>query len=133
MSLTVIVHCTDLKCLLVVPAAYVYCTSLTFICWWSSFNCFVTCHHCHERHWVCCCSLHRPVTVIGRGYGAAHQLVDYVIVSDCEIQNIIVSRIHARVVRSGSTYCIHDDSRNGVFINNVKIAGLYKHCDGSIF
>lgn len=78
--------------------------------------------------WGLFCSLHRPVTVIGRGYGAAHQLVDYVIVSDSEIQNIIVSRIHARVVHSGNTYCIHDDSRNGVFINNVKIAGLYEHC-----
>ena len=71
---------------------------------------------------VCCCSLHRSVTVIGRGGNR----VDYMICSDSAIQNAIVSRIHARIVRTGSTYCIHDDSRNGIFINNVKIGGLHR-------
>ena len=70
---------------------------------------------------MCCCSLTQSVTVIGRGL----YRVDYTICSDSAIQNTIVSRIHARIVRTGNTYCIHDDSRNGIFVNNVKIAGLY--------
>jgi len=70
-----------------------------------------------------CCSFHQSVTVIGRGFNQ----VDYRISSDSNIQNIIVSRIHAHVVRSGSTYRIHDDSMNGIFVNNVKIDGLYAY------
>jgi len=85
---------------------------------------------------VCDCSLHRSVTVIGRG---ANQ-VDYTISSDSAIQNLYVSRIHARIVRTGNTYCIHDDSKNGIFINNVKIGGLYvistaslQHCSSFVY
>jgi len=70
---------------------------------------------------ACGCSLHRAVTIIGRGINQ----VDFTISSDSAIQSVIISRIHARVVRSGDTYCIHDDSKNGIFINNVKIAGQY--------
>jgi len=70
---------------------------------------------------VCDQSLHSTVTVIGRGLNQ----VDYFISSANENQNLYVSRIHARVVRSGAVYSIRDDSRNGIFVNNVKIAGLH--------
>ena len=72
---------------------------------------------------VCRCSLYRPVTVVGRGLSGASQ-VDYTLISDSDIQNLTISRFHARIVRTGNTYVIHDDSLNGIFINNVKIAGL---------
>lgn len=61
------------------------------------------------------------MTFIGRNPGQ----VDYVISSSNFVQNAIISRRHARVVRSveSSSFRIHDDSRNGVFVNNVKISG----------
>ena len=65
------------------------------------------------------CSLNRHVTIIGRNTAQ----VDYTICSDSIAQNDIISRIHARIVRCENGYRIHDDSRNGVYVNNMKIAG----------
>ena len=59
------------------------------------------------------------ITIIGRNSGQ----VDYTICSDSFIPNSIISRIHARVVRCHDGYHIHDDSRNGVYVNSIKIAG----------
>lgn len=68
-----------------------------------------------------CCSLNRQVTFIGRN---ADQ-VDYTICSDNLMHNLYISRVHARIVQCDQGYRIHDDSRNGVFVNNVKIAGKH--------
>ena len=92
-----------------------------------SFKCWLHVINTTNMHlwWtgVCRCSLYRPVTVVGRGLSGASQ-VDYTLISDSDIQNLTISRFHARIVRTGNTYVIHDDSLNGIFINNVKIAGL---------
>jgi len=77
------------------------------------------------------CSFTRPVTFIGRN----PDQVDYVISSKNFVQNAIISRRHARVVRSvdSSSFRIHDDSRNGVFVNNVKIAGEIKFTNWDLY
>jgi len=68
---------------------------------------------------ICFFSLNRHVTMIGRNAGQ----VDYKICSDNHVQNDMISRIHARIVRCENGYRIHDDSRNGIYVNNVKITG----------
>ena len=63
--------------------------------------------------------LNRTVTTIGRN---ASQ-VDYVINSSDYKHNAIISRRHARIVRSQSSFKVFDDSRNGMFVNDIKIEG----------
>jgi len=110
----------------------VQCMSLMPLCWqslllhatnihYSATTKFLASCTCMIKWYaVCHCSLHRSVTVIGRGLGQA----DYTLYSVSRIQNLYVSRIHARIVHTDGTYYIHDDSRNGIFVNNVKIDGL---------
>ncbi len=58
------------------------------------------------------------MTVIGRNAGQA----DAIITSSDYRQNAIISRRHARVVHSEEgVHTIRDDSRNGIFINDVKM------------
>jgi len=40
-------------------------------------------------------------------------------------QNVIISRRHARIIRceESDEHSIHDDSMNGVFVNDIKIDG----------
>lgn len=63
------------------------------------------------------------MTFIGRNPAQ----VDFVISSSNYVQNAIISRRHARVIRSVDerSYRLFDDSRNGVFVNNTKISGNY--------
>ncbi|XP_052232376.1 uncharacterized protein LOC127845485 [Dreissena polymorpha] len=56
--------------------------------------------------------------------GRSVDKVDFVIDSNTYIQSACISRCHARIVRqAGNQHRLYDDSLNGVFVNNIKIAG----------
>ncbi|XP_045194118.2 uncharacterized protein LOC123549787 [Mercenaria mercenaria] len=56
--------------------------------------------------------------------GRSEVQVDFYIDSSNHIQSASISRCHARVVRqNGNQHRLYDDSLNGVFVNNMKIAG----------
>ncbi|XP_060552068.1 uncharacterized protein LOC132713474 [Ruditapes philippinarum] len=64
--------------------------------------------------------LYRVTYMIGR----SEVQVDFYIDSSNHIQSASISRCHARVVRqNGNQHRLYDDSLNGVFVNNIKIAG----------
>ena len=80
------------------------------------------------EYFVCgCYSFVRPVTIIGRN----PPQVDYIVSSNNYRQNVVVSRRHARVVyqAADNVHRIHDDSLNGVFVNDIKIAGMHMRQD----
>ena len=59
--------------------------------------------------------------------GRSPNTVDYVIDSSNQMMSMFISRCHARVVRqSGNRHKLYDDSMNGIFVNNIKIAGEFK-------
>ncbi|CAC5357413.1 unnamed protein product [Mytilus coruscus] len=58
------------------------------------------------------------VSIIGRGRTAG---VDFIIDSANRNRSLYISRIHARVVKQDNKHILYDDSRNGVFVNNLKI------------
>ncbi|XP_071177089.1 titin homolog isoform X3 [Mytilus edulis] len=58
------------------------------------------------------------VSIIGRGRDSG---VDFIIDSANRNRKLYISRIHARVVKLDNRHILHDDSRNGVFVNNLKI------------
>ena len=67
-------------------------------------------------------SFKETITIVGRSVTQ----VDYVLCSADHIQNTIISRIHARIIRDNvGQHRLHDDSLNGVFINGYKIDGRY--------
>lgn len=69
--------------------------------------------------------------VQGSRIGELHELVSERLVlgrhPSCEVvlENAVISRQHARMIRQGSSYVIEDlGSRNGTFVNGKKISGL---------
>ena len=66
-------------------------------------------------------SLKKTVTIIGR----KRDEVDHVICSRNYKMNAIVSRRHCRLKAVDGIVEIIDDSRNGVFVNDVKIDGSF--------
>ena len=54
-------------------------------------------------------------------------MVDFLINSAQHEQNAIISRCHAKVVRDeGNVHEIIDSSRNGIFINDIKMRGKFR-------
>lgn len=57
--------------------------------------------------------------------GRSAMQVDFYIDSERHVQSASLSRCHARIVRqAGNQHKLYDDSLNGVFVNNIKIAGM---------
>ena len=70
----------------------------------------------------CIFSFYNVTYIIGRSVDK----VDFVIDSNTYIQSACISRCHARIVRqAGNQHRLYDDSLNGVFVNNIKIAGKF--------
>ena len=68
-------------------------------------------------------SFERVTYMIGR----SPTMVDYVLDSRDNMRSMYISRCHARVVRqAGNKHRLFDDSLNGIFVNNIKIAGKVK-------
>ena len=68
-------------------------------------------------------SFYQTCSVIGRNTAA----VDFLINSAQHEQNAIISRCHAKVVRDEvNVHEIIDSSRNGIFINDIKIRGRFR-------
>jgi len=65
------------------------------------------------------------VTFIGRNLPFSDDR-HYKLCSNNFEQNVIISRRHARIIRSeeSNLHSIHDDSMNGVFVNDTKIDGI---------
>ncbi|KAK2164640.1 hypothetical protein LSH36_61g10036 [Paralvinella palmiformis] len=72
--------------------------------------------------------LKKTITIIGR----KRDEVDHVICSHNYKMNAIVSRRHCRVKLINNVIEIIDDSRNGVFINDVKIDGRVIIAEGDV-
>ena len=68
-------------------------------------------------------SFRDTITLIGRNASS----VDYLICSAKYIQNAVISRVHAKVILShnNNEHEIVDTSRNGIFVNDVKIDGNF--------
>lgn len=73
------------------------------------------------------CSFRHSVTFIGRNLPFSDDR-HYKLCSNNFEQNVIISRRHARVIHceESDTYSLHDDSMNGVFINDTKIDGKHR-------
>ena len=63
--------------------------------------------------------LHNRITTFGRN----SQQVDVALRTPVYVYQAVISRSHARIVRQADRVKLFDDSRNGVFVNNVKIDG----------
>jgi len=75
------------------------------------------------------CSFRHSVTFIGRNLPISDDR-HYKLCSNNLEQNVIISRRHARVIccEESNAHSIHDDSMNGVFVNDIKINGkIYFH------
>lgn len=69
-------------------------------------------------------SCRHSVTFVGRNLPFTDDR-HYKLCSDNFEQNVIISRRHARIIRSDESdvHSIYDDSMNGVFVNDTKIDG----------
>ena len=75
-------------------------------------------------------SFHKSCSVIGRNTA----VVDFLINSAQHEQNAIISRCHAKVVRNeANVHEIIDSSRNGIFINDIKMTGKFRTFLGGWF
>ncbi|KAJ8303549.1 hypothetical protein KUTeg_019945, partial [Tegillarca granosa] len=74
---------------------------------------------------------HKITTLIGRN----RSQVDYVLDSSTYMRSAYISRNHARVVRqvrNSDAHRLFDDSLNGIFVNNLKIAGSVVLSEGDL-
>ena len=71
--------------------------------------------------------LHNRITTFGRN----SQQVDVALRTPVYVYQAVISRTHARIVRHSDRVKLFDDSRNGVFVNNVKIDGIF--CNNYIY
>lgn len=78
-------------------------------------------------------SIRHSVTFIGRCLPFSDDR-HYKLCSDDFEQNVIISRRHARIIRceESNVHSIHDDSMNGVFVNDTKIDGKITFIDAVI-
>jgi len=71
------------------------------------------------------CSIRHSVTFIGRNLPLNDER-HHKLCSDNYEHNVIISRKHARIIRceESNQHSIHDDSLNGIFVNDTKIDGI---------